>query len=176
MYKTCVRLSICRIWHLILISCQVCGGVAVKELCVCVCFVFRAFISSLMPTSQAWSELMSCPMHSELQVKLHSRDHGTRGSTRHLKTLKTNRSLNIFTPDLTPTLRLCRHVFTGFPLNDQLFQLIIRRYSDESGNMDFDNYIGCLVRLDAMCRECVLALANAEDQGDVWVCFDSYKC
>ncbi|KAK7156572.1 hypothetical protein R3I94_006584 [Phoxinus phoxinus] len=40
----------------------------------------------------------------------------------------------------------------GFPLNDQLFQLIVRRYSDEQGNMDFDNYIGCLVRLDAMCR------------------------
>lgn len=40
----------------------------------------------------------------------------------------------------------------GFPLNDQLFQMIIRRYSDENGNMDFDNCIGCLVRLDAMCR------------------------
>ncbi|XP_020484942.1 calpain small subunit 1a [Labrus bergylta] len=40
----------------------------------------------------------------------------------------------------------------GFPLNDQLFHMIIRRYSDEGGNMDFDNYIGCLVRLDAMCR------------------------
>ncbi|KAM4627724.1 calpain small subunit 1-like isoform 1-T2 [Polymixia lowei] len=46
------------------------------------------------------------------------------------------------------------HAFkaAGFPLNDQLFQLIIRRYSDEHGDMDFDNYIGCLVRLDAMCR------------------------
>ncbi|KAG7264739.1 hypothetical protein CRUP_025917 [Coryphaenoides rupestris] len=31
-----------------------------------------------------------------------------------------------------------------FPLNDQLYQMIIRRYSDESGNLDFDNYIGCL--------------------------------
>uniref|UniRef100_A0A3B3RSU5 Calpain, small subunit 1 b n=1 Tax=Paramormyrops kingsleyae TaxID=1676925 RepID=A0A3B3RSU5_9TELE len=40
----------------------------------------------------------------------------------------------------------------GFPLNDQLFQMIARRYSDENGSMDFDNYIGCLVRLDAMCR------------------------
>ncbi|MCJ8740144.1 hypothetical protein PDJAM_G00055380 [Pangasius djambal] len=40
----------------------------------------------------------------------------------------------------------------GFPLSDQIFQMIIRRYSDENGNMDFDNYIGCLVRLDAMCR------------------------
>ncbi|XP_026228265.1 calpain small subunit 1a [Anabas testudineus] len=40
----------------------------------------------------------------------------------------------------------------GFPLNDQLYQMMSRRYSDENGNMDFDNYIGCLVRLDAMCR------------------------
>ncbi|XP_036941255.1 calpain small subunit 1b [Acanthopagrus latus] len=40
----------------------------------------------------------------------------------------------------------------GFPLNDQLYKLIIRRYSDEHGNMDFDNFVGCLVRLDAMCR------------------------
>ncbi|KAJ7990308.1 hypothetical protein DPEC_G00298960 [Dallia pectoralis] len=40
----------------------------------------------------------------------------------------------------------------GFPLNDQLIQMLVRRYSDEQGDMDFDNYIGCLVRLDAMCR------------------------
>ncbi|KAM6933983.1 calpain small subunit 1-like [Xenentodon cancila] len=40
----------------------------------------------------------------------------------------------------------------GFPLNEQLYKLIIRRYSDEKGDMDFDNFIGCLVRLDAMCR------------------------
>ncbi|KAI5098966.1 calpain small subunit 1, partial [Silurus meridionalis] len=40
----------------------------------------------------------------------------------------------------------------GFPLNQQLLQMIVRRYSDENGDMDFDNYIGCLVRLDAMCR------------------------
>ncbi|XP_010892161.2 calpain small subunit 1-like [Esox lucius] len=40
----------------------------------------------------------------------------------------------------------------GFPLNADLIQMITRRYSDEQGNMDFDNYIGCLVRLDAMCR------------------------
>lgn len=41
----------------------------------------------------------------------------------------------------------------GFPLNDQLYKLIIRRYSDVNGDMDFDNFIGCLVRLDAMCRK-----------------------
>lgn len=47
----------------------------------------------------------------------------------------------------------------GFPLNDQLFKMIIRRYSDEHGDMDFDNFIGCLVRLDAMCREYLSPLA-----------------
>ncbi|XP_028817794.1 calpain small subunit 1-like [Denticeps clupeoides] len=40
----------------------------------------------------------------------------------------------------------------GFNLSGPIYQLIVRRYSDENGNMDFDNYIGCLVRLDAMCR------------------------
>ncbi|XP_053577702.1 calpain small subunit 1 [Bombina bombina] len=40
----------------------------------------------------------------------------------------------------------------GFPLSGQLYQMIIRRYSDEKGEMDFDNYICCLVRLDAMFR------------------------
>ncbi|CAJ1066292.1 calpain small subunit 1b [Xyrichtys novacula] len=46
------------------------------------------------------------------------------------------------------------HAFkaAGFPLNQDLYKMIIRRYSDERGNMDFDNFIGCLVRLDAMCR------------------------
>ncbi|XP_019391244.1 PREDICTED: calpain small subunit 2 [Crocodylus porosus] len=40
----------------------------------------------------------------------------------------------------------------GFQLNEQLYQLIIHRYSDENGNMDFNNFISCLVRLDAMFR------------------------
>lgn len=50
-----------------------------------------------------------------------------------------------------------RHVaFAGFPLNDQLYKLIIRRYSDEHGDMDFDNFVGCLVRLDSMISEFAL--------------------
>ncbi|XP_034024102.1 calpain small subunit 1b [Thalassophryne amazonica] len=40
----------------------------------------------------------------------------------------------------------------GFPLNDQLCKMILRRYCDERGDMNFDNFIGCVVRLDAMCR------------------------
>lgn len=52
--------------------------------------------------------------------------------------------------------RAIMFVSIGFPLNEQLYKVIIRRYSDENGNMDFDNFIGCLVRLDAMCRKSLL--------------------
>ncbi|XP_019361279.1 PREDICTED: calpain small subunit 2 [Gavialis gangeticus] len=40
----------------------------------------------------------------------------------------------------------------GFQLHEQLYQLIIHRYSDENGSMDFNNFISCLVRVDAMFR------------------------
>lgn len=50
-----------------------------------------------------------------------------------------------------------RRVFAGFPLNDQLYKLIVRRYSDEHGDMDFDNFIGCVVRLDSMISESALS-------------------
>ncbi|CAM4615135.1 unnamed protein product [Lepidochelys kempii] len=40
----------------------------------------------------------------------------------------------------------------GFRLNEQLYQMIVRRFSDENGHMDCDNFISCLVRLDAMFR------------------------
>ncbi|XP_044112060.1 calpain small subunit 2 [Neovison vison] len=40
----------------------------------------------------------------------------------------------------------------GFQLNEQLYQMIVRRYADEDGSMDFNNFISCLVRLDAMFR------------------------
>lgn len=40
----------------------------------------------------------------------------------------------------------------GFQLNEQLHQMIVRRYADEDGSMDFNNFISCLVRLDAMFR------------------------
>ena len=40
----------------------------------------------------------------------------------------------------------------GFRLNEHLYNMIIRRYSDEGGNTDFDNFISCPVRLDATFR------------------------
>ncbi|KAM8952693.1 calpain small subunit 1 [Pelodytes ibericus] len=50
----------------------------------------------------------------------------------------------------------------GFQLNPQLYQMISRRYSDEKGDMDFDNYLCCLVRLDAMFR----AFKTLDKDGD----------
>ncbi|XP_021486778.1 calpain small subunit 2 [Meriones unguiculatus] len=40
----------------------------------------------------------------------------------------------------------------GFQLNEQLYRMIVRRYADEDGAMDFNNFISCLVRMDAMFR------------------------
>ncbi|XP_044124452.1 calpain small subunit 1 [Bufo gargarizans] len=50
----------------------------------------------------------------------------------------------------------------GFQLNGELYQMIIRRYSDEKGEMDFDNFLCCLVRLDAMFR----AFKSLDKDGD----------
>ncbi|GAB0206257.1 calpain small subunit 1 [Grus japonensis] len=40
----------------------------------------------------------------------------------------------------------------GFPAAPPLWGVLARRYGDEGGNLDFDNFISCLVRLDAMFR------------------------
>ncbi|XP_036922191.1 calpain small subunit 2 [Sturnira hondurensis] len=40
----------------------------------------------------------------------------------------------------------------GFQLHEQLYPVVLRQYTDEDGSMDFNNFISCLVRLDAMFR------------------------
>ncbi|XP_075017213.1 calpain small subunit 2 [Calonectris borealis] len=50
----------------------------------------------------------------------------------------------------------------GFHLNEQLCQVIVRRYADEDGSMDFNNFISCLVRLDSMFR----AFKSLDRDGD----------
>uniref|UniRef100_A0A3Q4BDN2 Calpain-1 catalytic subunit n=1 Tax=Mola mola TaxID=94237 RepID=A0A3Q4BDN2_MOLML len=42
----------------------------------------------------------------------------------------------------------------GFKLNNQLFQLIILRYTEDDMSVDFDNFVTCLVRLETMHSEC----------------------
>uniref|UniRef100_A0A8C4Q1F2 Calpain-3 n=1 Tax=Eptatretus burgeri TaxID=7764 RepID=A0A8C4Q1F2_EPTBU len=40
----------------------------------------------------------------------------------------------------------------GYQMNNQLYQIISMRYADENLNIDFDNFITCLVRLEGMFR------------------------
>ncbi|KAM3923204.1 calpain small subunit 1-like [Leptodactylus fuscus] len=40
----------------------------------------------------------------------------------------------------------------GFQLDEQLHQLLIRRYADSNGNVNFDSFISSLVRMDCMFR------------------------
>uniref|UniRef100_A0AAX7TTF6 Calpain-3 n=1 Tax=Astatotilapia calliptera TaxID=8154 RepID=A0AAX7TTF6_ASTCA len=45
---------------------------------------------------------------------------------------------------------MCLMSRSGFRLNNQLYDIITMRYANESMNIDFDSFISCLVRLEAM--------------------------
>lgn len=45
---------------------------------------------------------------------------------------------------------MCLVSHSGFRLNNQLYDIITMRYANESMNIDFDSFISCLVRLEAM--------------------------
>uniref|UniRef100_A0A674MUB8 Calpain 2, (m/II) large subunit b n=1 Tax=Takifugu rubripes TaxID=31033 RepID=A0A674MUB8_TAKRU len=40
----------------------------------------------------------------------------------------------------------------GFTLNNTIYQLLVARYSDPNMTIDFDNFVGCLMRLEMMFR------------------------
>ncbi|XP_051485544.1 calpain small subunit 2 [Apus apus] len=50
----------------------------------------------------------------------------------------------------------------GFHLSEQLCQVLVRRYADGDGSLDFNNFISCLVRLDSMFR----AFKSLDHDGD----------
>lgn len=45
---------------------------------------------------------------------------------------------------------MCLVSRSGFRLNNQLYDIITMRYANENMNIDFDSFISCLVRLEAM--------------------------
>lgn len=48
---------------------------------------------------------------------------------------------------------MCLVSRSGFRLNNQLYDIITMRYANENMNIDFDSFISCLVRLEAMFSE-----------------------
>lgn len=42
---------------------------------------------------------------------------------------------------------------TGFTLNNTIYQLLVARYSDPNMTIDFDNFVGCLMKLEMMFSE-----------------------
>ncbi|KAK7882145.1 hypothetical protein WMY93_028319 [Mugilogobius chulae] len=67
----------------------------------------------------------------------------------------------------------------GFRLTDpgrnknDLYSLIVRRYADQNGEMDFDSYIGCLVRLDTMCR--AFKTLDKDNNGTIDLCIEEVR-
>lgn len=51
---------------------------------------------------------------------------------------------------------MCLVSRSGFRLNNQLYDIITMRYANENMNIDFDSFISCLVRLEAMFSESAL--------------------
>lgn len=45
---------------------------------------------------------------------------------------------------------MCLVSHSGFRLNNQLYDIITMRYANENMNIDFDSFVSCLVRLEAM--------------------------
>ncbi|TWW59194.1 Calpain-2 catalytic subunit [Takifugu flavidus] len=51
----------------------------------------------------------------------------------------------------TPEMRVA-FKDAGFTLNNTIYQLLVARYSDPNMTIDFDNFVGCLMRLEMMFR------------------------
>lgn len=67
---------------------------------------------------------------------------------------------------------MCLVSRSGFRLNNQLYDIITMRYANENMNIDFDSFIGCLVRLEAMFSKSVsrcLLQNNANKQVQLFI-------
>ncbi|XP_063333229.1 calpain-2 catalytic subunit-like [Pelmatolapia mariae] len=67
---------------------------------------------------------------------------------RYLSIYKKNDSDNSGTMS-TPEMRVA-FKDAGFTLNNNIYQLLVARYSDPDMTIDFDNFVGCLMRLEMM--------------------------
>ena len=54
---------------------------------------------------------------------------------------------------------------SGFSLNNALHQVLVARYSESDLTIDFDNFVGCLVRLETMFSESTQSSCTTRSHG-----------
>uniref|UniRef100_A0A671TGR6 Calpain 2, (m/II) large subunit b n=1 Tax=Sparus aurata TaxID=8175 RepID=A0A671TGR6_SPAAU len=72
----------------------------------------------------------------------------------------------------TPEMRVA-FKDAGFSLNNTIYQLLVARYSDPDMTIDFDNFVGCLMRLEMMFR--IFKKLDAQDSGSIELDFNQVR-
>ncbi|KAG7232760.1 hypothetical protein INR49_008116 [Caranx melampygus] len=89
---------------------------------------------------------------------------------RYLSIYKKNDSDNSGTMS-TPEMRVA-FKDAGFTLNNTIYQLLVARYSDPDMTIDFDNFVGCLMRLEMMFK--IFKKIDAHDSGTIELNFNQW--
>ncbi|XP_058237595.1 calpain-2 catalytic subunit-like [Hemibagrus wyckioides] len=76
---------------------------------------------------------------------------------------------NISTPEFRGALGKA-----GFTLNDTIFQLLVARYADPDLTIDFDDFVGCIMRLELMFR--LFRKMDPHNTGFLEMNFESWLC
>ncbi|XP_056137059.1 calpain-2 catalytic subunit-like [Lampris incognitus] len=71
----------------------------------------------------------------------------------------------------TPEMRMALKE-AGFCLNNTIYQMLVARYSNPDMTMDFDNFVGCLMRMEMMFR--IFKKVDAHDSGSIELDFHQW--
>uniref|UniRef100_A0A3Q3CSQ7 Calpain 2, (m/II) large subunit b n=1 Tax=Haplochromis burtoni TaxID=8153 RepID=A0A3Q3CSQ7_HAPBU len=91
---------------------------------------------------------------------------------RYLSIYKKNDSDNSGTM-CTPEMRVA-FKDAGFTLNNNIYQLLVARYADPDMTIDFDNFVGCLMRLEMMFK--VFTKLDTKGSGFIELDFQQVRC
>uniref|UniRef100_A0A3B4YQ87 EF-hand domain-containing protein n=1 Tax=Seriola lalandi dorsalis TaxID=1841481 RepID=A0A3B4YQ87_SERLL len=72
----------------------------------------------------------------------------------------------------TPEMRVA-FKDAGFTLNNTIYQQLVARYSDPDMTVDFDNFVGCLMRLEMMFK--IFKKLDAHDSGSIELNFNQVR-
>ncbi|XP_051939955.1 calpain-2 catalytic subunit-like [Hippocampus zosterae] len=71
----------------------------------------------------------------------------------------------------TPEMRVA-FKDAGFSLNNAIYQLLVARYAEPDLTLDFDNFVGCLMRLEIMFR--IFKKFDPDDSGSIQLNFNEW--